>query len=156
MMKVYLDIDGVLLGKAGQGIVLASGATKLVKHLLEHYDCHWLTTHCRGDVQGPLSYLRPYVDASFMNLLEEIKPTNFDVYKTEAIDLTEDFIWIEDSPLRGELDALEEAGRLHCWKEVNTYLRAEDMELLLVELKQYVVKAHPNKFHQNYRGNNLS
>ena len=45
-MNAYIDIDGVLLGKFGNEIVLAEGAEELVDFLLEHYFvCNYL---CEG------------------------------------------------------------------------------------------------------------
>ena len=126
-MKLYLDIDGVLLGTVDGAPRLANGAGDFIDFVLGKFDCYWLTTHCKGSVEPVLSYLKPYSTDEFYSSIQKIKPTNFDVFKTEAINLTEPFIWIDDSPLSSEIEILDQHGKLNAWYEVNTYECPDDL-----------------------------
>ena len=58
-MKVYLDIDGVLLTKSNTNV--AEGAIDLLNYILQNYDCYWLTTHCRNnDRSSVIGYLSKF------------------------------------------------------------------------------------------------
>ncbi|MDP3957737.1 MAG: hypothetical protein Q8Q10_04525 [bacterium] len=54
MMKLYLDIDEVLLTRQGEP---AEGLTEFLKFATENFDCYWLTTHCDGDVKDVFLYI---------------------------------------------------------------------------------------------------
>jgi hypothetical protein len=133
--NAYIDIDGVLLGKRGNSIVLAEGAEALVEYLLAHYNCYWLTTHCKGDTAVPMAYLVPYTDEALRVKLSRVQPTTFDVLKTDAIDFDHEFIWVDDSPLATEVQLLRDQGRLDSWKQVNTYKDPQGLVQLLAELQ---------------------
>lgn len=54
MLKLYLDIDGVLLTtKHPQA---AEDAAKFVAFITGHFDCYWLTTHCQRDAEPAVRY----------------------------------------------------------------------------------------------------
>ena len=120
--KIYIDIDGVLLDyKTGTP---AEHAEKLIEFLTSgRYDCYWLTTHCKGNTEDTLAYLSQYFSRKVMKRLASIKPTDWSDMKTEAIDLTGEFIWLEDYPFQAEMSELykyrKECHRLHQkpWKE---------------------------------------
>lgn len=103
--KIYIDIDGVLLDyKTGTP---AEHAEKLIEFLTSgRYDCYWLTTHCKGNKEESLAYLSQYFSGKVMKRLTSIKPTDWSDMKTEAIDLTGDFIWLEDYPFQAEMSEL--------------------------------------------------
>jgi len=127
-MNLYLDIDGVILGTnppTSQGVVLARHAADFLAFAVERFDCFWLSTHCKGDVQPVIEYLRPHVAEGMVPLLRHVGPTSFDVLKTEA--LRGDFYWIDDSPLQAELAWLATRGMLDRWICVNTRQRPEDL-----------------------------
>lgn len=134
-MKLYIDVDGVLLGSVDGEVQLAKGAESFIDYVLERFDCYWLTTHCKGSVEPALSYLKGYSTEHFYRSIQKIKPTTFDVFKTEAIDLSEDFIWIDDSPLSAEIEILDKHGKLNSWVEVNTYKYPDDLLACLDHLK---------------------
>ncbi|MCE7995545.1 MAG: hypothetical protein HEP71_26435 [Roseivirga sp.] len=99
MTKVYIDIDGVLLTKK---MTLPEDGAMLIDYLLENFDCLWLTTHCRGGENKTLSYLRQFYTPELIKKLERINPTDWSTLKTEAIDMSSDFIWLEDYPMEAE------------------------------------------------------
>jgi hypothetical protein len=126
--RLYLDVDGVLLGKCDPScpdIVLARHAGAFLSFVLERFDCYWLTTHCQGDTAGVLRYLKPYADPPVSDLLRAIRPTSFRVLKTEA--LGGDFTWLDDAPLASERAWLQERGWGERWIEVNTRQRPDDL-----------------------------
>ena len=106
-MNIYLDIDGVLLGtKSPQKDVV-----KLVKYILRHYpdNAYWLTTHCKGEVNRSVEWLlqNNFPEELAARMGELIKPTNWEVMKTEGIDMDQDFVWFDDSLFETERQTLE-------------------------------------------------
>lgn len=79
MKNLYLDIDGVLLGKNNPDdfkIVLAKGSEDFLKFCIDNFQCYWLTTHCNdADNASIIRLLRQYADESVMHLVSSIKPT---------------------------------------------------------------------------------
>ena len=104
--KIYIDIDGVLLDyKTGEP---AKHAEELILFLTSGlYDCYWLTTRCKGDNAPTLQYLSGRFSDKVMKRLSRIKATDWDTFKTEAIDLDSDFIWLDDYPFQAEISALD-------------------------------------------------
>ena len=106
-MNIYLDIDGVLVGaKSPREDVIG-----FVKYILEHYpnNTYWLTTHCKGGENHCAEWLR--ANDFPVDLVDEmtktIKPTDWGVMKTEAIDMDQDFVWFDDSLFETERKTLE-------------------------------------------------
>ena len=145
--KIYIDIDGVLLDyKDGKA---AEHAEELIMFLTSgRYDCYWLTTHCKGDTEPTLAYLSQYFSGKVMKRLAAIRPTDWSDMKTEAIDLTGDFVWLEDYPFQTELSELY---KFH--KEESLYkvdLKREDDLLTVMEFirnhgKNKRMKRRPSK-----------
>jgi hypothetical protein len=131
-MKVYLDVDGVLLGQKEGRVVLAAHAAELIEFLLEHFDVYWLTTHCSGDAQRVIHYLARFASPDFIKRLAPIKPTQFHVLKTEAV--SGDFYWLDDSPLQAELAELQRRDLFDRWIDVNTRQRPDDLLFAMDEL----------------------
>ncbi len=123
-MKLYIDVDGVLLGKISNNlpdIVFAKYAKEFLELCLENFECYWLTTHCKdNNNSNVIKYLSPYVDDEILKLLLKIKPTKWDSLKTEAIDLESNFFWIDDAPLYCEKEVLKKYGIFDRWIEINT------------------------------------
>lgn len=106
-MNIYLDIDGVLVGtKSPREDVIS-----FIRYILEHYpdSTYWLTTHCKGGVNRSAEWLR--MNDFPTDLVDEmdriIKPTDWGVMKTEAIDMDQDFIWFDDLLFETERRILE-------------------------------------------------
>lgn len=114
--KLYIDIDGVLLDR---GQKPPDGAHEFIEFVIKHFDCHWLTTHCRSSVNNAIHYLAPFYDAKTIALLKTVKPTNWDTLKTEAIDFSSTFKWLEDYPFEAEKKVLEENNCLNSLIRVN-------------------------------------
>ncbi len=106
MAKLYLDIDGVLL--TAKHTKAAPGVEAFVDFITRHFDCYWLTTHCKGDSHSAIHYLAQFLPPTTLAKLKDaVQPTNWDALKTEAIDLASDFYWVDDSPFQAEIAHLQ-------------------------------------------------
>lgn len=106
MIKLYLDIDGVLL--TAKHTCAADGVDEFIDFVTTHFECYWLTTHCKGESRTALRYLTQFMQPETIKKLEEaVRPTNWDTLKTEAIDFKSDFYWLDDNPLQIEQTLLE-------------------------------------------------
>lgn len=107
MTKLYLDIDGVLLRKDGTP---AEGVAEFLSFVTRHFDCYWLTTHCRGSSDGPFLYLVGKLPAEALECIETIQSTTFGALKTDAIDFSGPFYWLDDTVLESEQAVLRSHG----------------------------------------------
>ena len=104
--NIYIDVDGVCLRNATllTGIEPAPYVFDFLR---------WLTTRdAHGQHDGILRAFRlamgcPALPAEIEALLKSIKPTTWHGSKVSGIDLGSDFVWIDDSPLMVEMDALQ-------------------------------------------------
>lgn len=129
--NIYIDVDGVLLCNRTQDSIdpaIAKYGTEFLEVCLEGHDCYWLTTHCRdGSVDHVIQRLGRYADPGFMKLARQIKPVTWNTLKTEAIDFTQPFVWVDDDPLDAELDVLRAHNCIHRWLNVNTWKKPDDL-----------------------------
>jgi len=103
-MNIYLDVNGVLLQ---QDLTPAIGVTDFLRRALETGDVYWLTTHCKGDPTPVVSYLKLILPTGAFELIERIKPTTWDVLKTDGIDFSNDFLWFDDNLFESEEKVLK-------------------------------------------------
>lgn len=117
-MNIYLDIDGVLLDRHSE---LAPSAPEFVRCALARCpeSTYWLTTHCKGDAAVPLRRIGHLFDAETRAMMARIKPTNWDLAKTEAIDVATPFLWFDDDCFDFERRVLEQHGVLDNWIRVD-------------------------------------
>ncbi|UOQ64477.1 hypothetical protein [Hymenobacter volaticus] len=109
MIKLYLDIDGVLL--TTKHTRAAPGVDVFIDFITSHFECYWLTTHCKGDSAPALRYLSRFLHSDTINKLKHgVLPTNWDTLKTEAIDTRSDFYWLDDQPFQAERAYLQANG----------------------------------------------
>jgi hypothetical protein len=129
-LRLYLDVDGVILGRrypSKPDISLAWHSLEFLDFITNRFDCYWLTPRCKGDSSPVLKYLSPYFvgrpDIEYM--LEKIKPT---IFKSPRTDLLEgDFYWITADMPRGELEWLESRSFFNNWVEVDTKSNPDDL-----------------------------
>ena len=134
-MNVYLDIDGVLLDNEGN---LAIGAIEFIKYAVEHFDVHWLTTHCmNGTTEHAVEYLNRASPEDLRPWLERFKSVKWSLKKTEAIDFTKPFLWFDDDCFTGEKIDLHEHDAMNSWIEVDLRNVPDQMAKELVTLKAF-------------------
>lgn len=131
--SLYLDIDGVLL--TPRHPAPPAGIEPLLDVALSHFSCYWLTTHCKGDAAPALRYLASYYSAAWLARLATVRPTTWDTLKTEGIDFTQPFYWLDDAPFEAEKAVLRRAGCLSRLLEVNLR-RPMEIDRLRLRLEQ--------------------
>lgn len=117
-MNVYLDIDGVLLVNE---LHHANFAPEFLEYVLTMYPetTYWLTTHCQGDANTPIWHIGHMFDTKSLGHMSKIKPTKWDISKTQAIDFTQPFLWFDDDLFDAERTALIEHNALDNWIQVD-------------------------------------
>jgi len=95
-MNIYLDIDGTLHHKKGG--LPATDLKEFLEYVTKNHTVYWLTSHCRGGANRAVEHIvqQNNPSADVLALLDEIIPTNWNLRKTEAIDFSQDFIWLDD------------------------------------------------------------
>ena len=111
-MNIYLDIDGVLRGVASP----TSDVAAFLEFVLDNFggSTYWLTTHCRREYNHCKEAL---LDSELTTELAEraaeiVKPSDFEVLKTDGIDFSKPFVWFDDNLFQSEQMVLEEHGCL--------------------------------------------
>lgn len=107
-MNLYLDIDGVILDKK-QGCP-AYGLEPFLRFTTTYFRCFWLTTHCNGDASATIISLASRIPKETLGLMSNIQPTRWRLWKTEAIDFTQPFYWLDDYAFDSEKAILREQG----------------------------------------------
>ncbi len=128
-MNIYLDIDGVILANDKQP---ALHADEFIKHIVENHDVYWLTTHCRNPGDDPIPMLSRFFDDPTVACLKQIEPSYWDILKTEAVDFSRPFLWIDDDCLEAERTVLEQHNVFDSWIEVNLAKDPHQLRTLLL------------------------
>jgi hypothetical protein len=136
-LTLYLDVDGVIVGRNHSGkMVLIPDIEKILLYTRKNFRCFWLTTHGRHNTEDVLRYLTPYSEHIDLSLFDHIKTVRWNTLKTEAIDFSRPFIWIDDQPLRAEIDILKQNRCLGFWLYVDTYRNIRDLTAEKIEAKK--------------------
>jgi hypothetical protein len=137
-VRLFLDIDGVLLGKddpKSSRVCLARHAETLLQLAVERFEPWWLTTHSDGTIEPILRHLRPYSPPAVLDLARRIRPAVFKTLKTEALaDAGHDFVWLDDAPLAVERQWLAKRGLSGNWIPVDTRRKPDDLARVFVLL----------------------
>ena len=137
-MNIYLDIDGVLRGAASP----IEDRVELLDYILTNFSdsAYWLTTHCRQDYNHTrAALLNSDLPKDLVERVSSIvKPTNFGVLKTDAIDFEKPFIWLDDNLFESEQKVLESHGCLvnHFYMNPRDPEMAKKALMLLKNLKE--------------------
>ena len=92
---------------------------KFLMHILNNYSVFWLTSRCHGDSKYTVRYLSQFLLPDTFVLTEMIKPTNFQLDKTEAIDFSKRFFWLDDELFDSEKNTLRQHNKYDSWLEIN-------------------------------------
>ncbi len=113
--NIYIDVDGVCLRSASSpltGIEPAPHCFAFLQWAVESHRPHWLTTRdAHGQHDGILRAFKLAMGCAMLPteidaLVRSVEPTTWSGNKTFGIDLSSDFVWIDDAPLGFEIDAL--------------------------------------------------
>jgi hypothetical protein len=133
-LKVFLDIDGVLLGTdrdKSHRACLADHALPFLEFAVAHFEVYWLAPQCRGDATAAVAHLVRHAKLSdrerLMSLASKVRATNYDDDRTEALPEDGNFVWFDDQPGEGEMDALKRCGWLDRWQWIDTREEPEDL-----------------------------
>lgn len=126
MTNIYLDIDGVLLANE---LNPAKYSDEFIKYVLTKYpkSTYWLTTHCRQKENYTVQLLSRFFKGETLEFIKKIKPTEWNVLKTDAIDFSQPFLWFDDDLYDGEKQILVKHNVLDNWIEVD--LRKDENHL---------------------------
>lgn len=114
--NIYLDIDGVILTRGG---LPSEHLDRFLKFILSNYSVFWLTTRCKGNSRYTVEYLSKFLFPETLTLIEMIKPTNFQLDKTEAIDFNKRFFWLDDELFDSEINTLKQYKKYDSWIKIN-------------------------------------
>jgi hypothetical protein len=120
-LNLYLDLDGVILRRADTvaGIELAPHALSFLRWATELHRPYWLTTRdAHGQHAGILRAFRLAMGCATLSayieaLVKSIRPTAWSGSKISGVDLSSDFVWIDDEPLAVEVAALQDHNLLN-------------------------------------------
>jgi len=133
-MKIYLDIDGVLLNSNYEQMPYVKEFINCVFDISKG-EVYWLTTHCKdGTSDRALEHIIDIVDPDIFEMLKRVIPTKWNTFKTEGIDLESEFLWFDDNIFQSEYSVLEGIGKEYCLIKVKENLK-ELVELLREEEK---------------------
>lgn len=110
--NIYLDIDGVILTR---GVLPAMHLNKFLSYILNNYSVFWLTSKYNGNTKQIINYLTKFLEPETIFLLAQVKPTQFDLDKTEAIDFSKNFYLLDDDLFDSEVNALKAHEALDSW-----------------------------------------
>lgn len=120
-MNIYLDIDGTMIHE-DRWDMQDLGADGLAEFIiaLRPYTTYWLTTHCRdGNPVRAREIMKRYVPVELHADIDRIKPTTWDMMKTEGIDWSQDFIWFDNDISAFEWERIEQGSENQQAIEVN-------------------------------------
>jgi hypothetical protein len=131
MTRLYLDIDGTLMQRG----VPAEGVAPFLTFATEHFDCYWLSTHCQGNANAVFLYLVGKLPEEAVPYLGKIKATSWNTMKTEAIDFSGPFFWLDDHLFDAERRVLEGHGSLDRHIRVDLVVDPRQLLCLIDELR---------------------
>lgn len=114
--NIYIDIDGVILTK---GVLPALHLDKFLRFILNNYNVFWLTSRYQGNPKEIIKYLSKFLSADTLVLVSQIKTTSFRLDKTEAIDFSKTFFWLDNELFDSEKNALKAHHNYDSWIQVD-------------------------------------
>jgi len=97
----------------------AAHLEKFLTYILKNYSVFWLSPRCRGNSKNIIRYLSRLLPTETVNILKKVKPTDFSIDKTEAIDFNQSFFWLDNEIFESEKTTLIKRGKFDSWIEVN-------------------------------------
>jgi CheY-like chemotaxis protein len=121
-MNIYLDIDKTLI----DGPNPAPHLEEFLEYAVNNHNCYWLTTRDKGEITESSNgrthaaiQMTFYVSKDKWKYLDKIKTVKWNTWKTEGIDWSEDFLWLDDYVFPEEIRVLKEKGVHNSWVPIN-------------------------------------
>ena len=105
-MNIYLDIDGVIRGCASP----KEDIEEFLWYCLDNYpdSIYLLTTHCNHGVNRASEAIQDEFSKELVDALsKQVKATEWEVLKTDGIDMDQDFVWFDDNLFESERQVLK-------------------------------------------------
>jgi hypothetical protein len=158
MATIYLDVDGVLLRRSQvsrSGFELSPYAEEFMAHLVGCHRVRWLTTRCRAGMPNDIAraFRHAMQVASLPPRLAElialVEPAEWNACKTEVIDFSVDFYWIDDNATPEALQVLAEHGCQDRWIEARVDHKPDDLVRVSQILEQRILAVKPTAQNKN-------
>ena len=128
MISLYIDIDGVLLRRTGRKdfngrneFEIATGAYEFMDWCIERFDCFWLTSRSHdgtyAGIEQAFRFAIPAVNlpVEIKDRIHAIKPAAWPRAKIKGIDISKEFLWLDDDPDDASIKELERLGMMKRW-----------------------------------------
>lgn len=133
-LRVFLDIDGVLLGAdpdKPQRAALALHALEFLEFVVARAEVRWLSPLHSGDAAAATEHLVRHARMSdrerLMGLAAKVRAAKFGADRTTALPADGAFVWLDDGPSAVEMASLKQRGWLDRWLWVDTREEPEDL-----------------------------
>jgi len=104
---------------------------KFLNYILSKYSVSWLTSRCHGNSKYTVKYLSQFLLPETVILTQKIKPTDFQIDKTEAIDFSRKFFWLDNELFASEENTLKKLGKYDSWIEVDLIKNPNQLAYLI-------------------------
>ena len=125
---IYLGMDGVILTK---GVMPALHLDAFLKYITANFSVSWLSTRCRGSNEKALKYLSQFLFPQTLSYIKPIKPLDFSLDKTEAIDFKKQFFWLEVQLFDSEMNVLRRNNAYDSWIELDLIKNPNQLQQLI-------------------------
>lgn len=133
-MRVFVDVDGVLLGPERDKqhrFALAAHALDLLDFALRRAEVVLLSPHAKLGIGPAIAHLVAHTKASdrerLLTLAGQTQPCSYRTLRTEALPADGRFLWLDDDPAPAEVEFLRQRGWLDRWLWVDTREDPEDL-----------------------------
>jgi len=141
---LYIDVDGVLNGTYEGWVQLRPNAIGFLRWCTEHFNCFWLTRWPKSERDRLLRLL--YAS----DLIPKIRETPYTSSKVDALDLTQDFYWIEDGILPDEQARLDSLGKGDRYLAVHAEGK-DELDRIQGELRKILVDRIKERLQDRHR-----
>lgn len=142
IVNIYTDIDGVLLANE---LNPSNFADEFIAYIVNKHPTYWLTTHCRQKENYTIELLSRFFSEKTMKYIKQIKPTEWNTFKTEAIDFSVPFLWFDDDLFEGEKQELIKYNVLENWIEVDLRKNENVLGVFLASFPIPIQQINKNK-----------
>ncbi len=132
-MNIYLDVDGVILTKEGKP---SNHVNELLDYVTNNHEVYWLTSHCKGDASYTVNYISRDFEPETIKYFGKIQATDWGSDKTEGIDFSKEFFWLDDYLFDNELEELAKHNALDSHIKIDLKNNPDDLKQFLEMLME--------------------